>query len=90
MNANGSAQLTLWGIAANCQGIKIRRDREHLLLICYGKWLDALRTELQESIRQSTSIRTGGRIYLPSFAKAVFSAEFNKFNIRYAFVTEMA
>jgi len=89
VNANGSAQLTL-GNHGESSGIKIRRDREHLLLICYGKWLDALRTELQESIRQSTSIRTGGRIYLPSFAKAVFSAEFNKFNIRYAFVTEMA
>jgi len=36
--------------AANRQGIKIRRDREHLLLICYGKSLDTLRTELQDSM----------------------------------------
>jgi hypothetical protein len=36
--------------AANRQSIKIRRDREHLLLICYGKSLDTLRTELQDSM----------------------------------------
>jgi hypothetical protein len=37
-------------IAANRQGIKTRRDRERLLLICYGKSLDTLRTELQDSM----------------------------------------
>jgi hypothetical protein len=69
--------------AANRQSIKIRRDREHLLLICYGKSLD---TNFRIRCRQSASIRTGRtRLVLPRLS---FSAEFNKSSIRYVFVTE--
>ena len=72
--------------AANRQGIKIRRDREHLLLICYGKSLDTLRTALQDSMPPVSLDPYGAGA--SSFAKTAFSDEFNKSSIRYAFVTE--
>jgi hypothetical protein len=59
-------------------------------------WYSAHRTSGVDAASQPRSVLAdasslaGGRIYLPSFAKAVFSAEFNKSNIRYAFVTEIA
>jgi hypothetical protein len=56
--------------AANRQGIKIRRDREHLLLICYGKSLDTLRTELQDSMPPVSLDPYGAGA--SSFAKTVF------------------
>jgi len=90
VNANGSAQLTLGGSRRIVRGIKIRRDREHLLLICYVKWLDTLRTELHESMTPVSldPYRAGASIcqVLPRLS---FS-RINKSSIRYAFVTEKA
>ena len=88
MDANASAQLTLGGIAA---GI-VRASRSDVIgNVCYsfvtGKWFDTLRTELQESMPPVSldPYRAGS-----SMRRLSFSAEFNKSNIRYAFVTEMA
>jgi len=91
VDANGSAQLTLGGPRRI-----VRASRSDVIgNVCYsfvtGKWLDTLRTELQEPMPLVSldPYRAGASIcqVLPRLS---FSAEFNKSNTSYAFVTEMA
>ena len=91
VNANGSAQLTL-GESRRIVGAS-RSDviEKHLLLICYGKWFDTLRTELHESMKPvSLDPHRAGASICQVLPRLSFSAEFNKSSIVTHMLRKMA